>query len=120
MKHSLEDLKIYQVAIEISDTSWNIYCEIPKRLNDLSGQFIRASDSIGANIAEGYGRGTFKDRKHFLIIARGSLKECMYWLNLLIKRNLISVETGQKMQSLLDLESIMIMGYIKYLNSKIP
>jgi four helix bundle protein len=43
-------------------------------------QMVRAGDSIGANIAEGSGRGSFQDNRRFIRIARGSLYETMHWL----------------------------------------
>lgn len=38
-------------------------------------QQFASADSIAANIEEGYGRGSRKDYRHFLIIARGSAQE---------------------------------------------
>ncbi len=43
----------------------------------LTTQIIRSSRSITANIAEGYGRFTYTDTRHFFIIARGSATETM-------------------------------------------
>jgi four helix bundle protein len=43
-------------------------------------QLIRAADSIGANLAEAYGRGPFPDRRRFIFIARGSAYELEHWL----------------------------------------
>ncbi len=120
MGHSLKDLDVYQAALEICDISWDLYQEIPGRYYLTSGQFISAADSIGANIAEGYGRGTFKDRKHFLAIARGSLYETSFWLHQLLKRKLISASKADRLENLLVRESTLIMGYSRYLTSKIP
>ena len=53
-------------------------------------QIIKAADSIGANIAEGSGRGSDQDYKRFLRIARGSLNETRHWLRRAYKRNLLS------------------------------
>ncbi len=41
----------------------------------LEDQLVRAARSIGSNIAEGYGRYTYKDQIHFCVQARGSLFE---------------------------------------------
>ncbi len=41
----------------------------------LVSQQIASSDSIAANIEEGYGRRSQKDYAHFLVIARGSATE---------------------------------------------
>lgn len=45
-------------------------------------QIVRSADSIGANIAEGLGRGSFQDNRRFIKIARGSLNETQHWLRL--------------------------------------
>lgn len=82
----LKDLKIYQKALVISDKSWEIYqnfnWQIKKTIGD---QFITAIDSIGANIAEGYGRFHYLDRIKFYYNSRGSLLESLHWPELLIK-----------------------------------
>ena len=46
-------------------------------------QILRSSSSIGANIAEGYGRNSKKEFKQFLGIARGSALETEYWLEII-------------------------------------
>jgi four helix bundle protein len=51
-------------------------------------QLVRAADSIGANIAEGLGRGTLPDQRRFFLIARGSLHETEHWLELASQRGL--------------------------------
>jgi len=52
-------------------------------------QLVRAADSIGANIAEGLGRGTLADQRRFFRIANGSLKETEHWLELASRRGLL-------------------------------
>src|SRR5687767_6329342 len=42
-------------------------------------QLVRAAGSISANIAEGYSRGTVRDRKKYLEYALGSTRECVVW-----------------------------------------
>ena len=51
-------------------------------------QMIRSADSIGANIAEAYGRDTFKDRRRQLYVARGSAFELEHWLEIATARRL--------------------------------
>jgi four helix bundle protein len=53
-------------------------------------QLVRAADSIGANIAEGSGRGTDPEIRRFLRVARGSLYETQHWLRRAYRRKLLS------------------------------
>ena len=53
-------------------------------------QLVNSADSIGANIAEGTGRGSSADNRRFAKIARGSLFEVKHWLRRAFKRNLLS------------------------------
>lgn len=53
-------------------------------------QIIRSSDSVGANIAEGYGRYFFKDKLRFYYNARGSLLETKDWMAKITDRQIIT------------------------------
>ncbi len=46
-------------------------------------QIIRSAFSVGANIAEGFGKYKGKEYSRFLQIALGSARETEYWLELL-------------------------------------
>jgi four helix bundle protein len=56
----------------------------------IGDQFIRATDSVGANTAEGYGRFHYLDKIKFYYNARASLKESRHWIELIKERNLAS------------------------------
>jgi len=76
----LGDLKVYEMALTLSEVAWQIYQGLHQQDKYLFGsQFIRCIDSIGANIAEGYGRYHYKDRAKFYYNARGSLVEAKHW-----------------------------------------
>ncbi|MDE1966637.1 MAG: four helix bundle protein [Patescibacteria group bacterium] len=50
--------------------------KFPKeKLFGLAGQMRRSAVSITSNIAEGFGRRTYKDKAHFYYQARGSMSE---------------------------------------------
>ncbi|MFH0891345.1 MAG: four helix bundle protein [Candidatus Falkowbacteria bacterium] len=99
----LGDLEIYQIAVELSDLSWDIYERMEWQNKKIIGdQFIRATDSIGANIAEGYGRYHHKDKIKFYYNSRGSLLESKHWTLLLAKRKLISKTNYDKIMSKLE------------------
>ncbi|HAP00705.1 MAG TPA: four helix bundle protein [Bacteroidetes bacterium] len=93
MKYTLENLDVYNLAETFSDKIWNEVVNWKYFEKDTVGkQWVRSTDSISANIAEGYGRFTFKEDKRFLHISRGSLLESKSWLNKAARRNLISKE----------------------------
>lgn len=72
----------------------------------MGDQFIRSVDSVGANIAEGYGRFHYLDKNKFYYNARASLLESRHWAGLLFERILISPSQHQSVVELCD--SIMI------------
>jgi four helix bundle protein len=87
----IQDLDIYKLAEALSDKIWNDYDTWPTKVRLTIGlQIIRSSDSIAANLAEGFGRGTQKDKKRFFIIARGSFEETKAWLRKAARRKTIS------------------------------
>ena len=100
----LGKLDIYKLSVELSDMAWEIFNLPPKPLQfSIGDQMIRSIDSIGANIAEGYGRFHYKDSIKFYYNARGSLWESKHWLYLLHKRKLITRETFEKGIDLLNM-----------------
>ena len=95
MPTSFEDLRMLKVAEDIADTIYKVAMRWDEFPRDVVGkQIARAADSIGANIAEAYGRFHFGEKVQFLYYARGSLFETKYWLNRAAARELIaSAET---------------------------
>jgi four helix bundle protein len=76
MVKSYRDLKVWQKAIKLSLAIYRLTAEFPvEERYGLTSQIRRAGVSIASNIAEGYGRGTRKEYKQFLAIARGSTLE---------------------------------------------
>jgi four helix bundle protein len=88
---NFEKLQIYKLSEKLSDQIWKIVIGWDFLAKDTVGkQLIRAADSIGANIAEGSGRGTNPDLRRFLRIARGSLYETQHWLRRSYRRRLLT------------------------------
>ena len=65
-------------------------------------QLIRVADSIGANLAEGSGRGTDTEYKRFIRISSGSLYETRHWLRRAYKRKLLSQKHTETLTPLID------------------
>jgi four helix bundle protein len=79
---TFEDLRVLKSAEEISDSLWKKVVQWDEFAKDVVGkQMTSAADSIGANIAESFGRFNFGEKLQFLYYSRGSLFETKYWLN---------------------------------------
>ena len=111
---SLKDLEVYQLSRKLSKIGWNVYKNMDWQTKKVIGdQFIRAVDSIGANIAEGYSRYHYLDKVKFYYYARGSLGEsCEHWLELLQERELIQNEIFQEIKSTANKLSIKLNNFI--------
>ncbi len=89
-------MKVYQLSRELAHLVWNTV--IPwdflskKTIGD---QWIRSTDSISANIAEGYGRYFFNDTIKFYYYSRGSHFESHDWFCKAQERTLISPEQAK-------------------------
>jgi len=116
---SIDGLEVYNFSLKISDLAWKIYLELPKTYKyQIGSQFLDAADSIGANIAEGYGRYHYKESINFNNYARGSAFETRHWVNRLSSRQLIKAEYSDELGALLELTIKKINGYNNYLRSK--
>jgi four helix bundle protein len=73
---SYQDLKVWQVGLDLSVDCYQLTKAFPREeIYGIVSQIRRASVSIPANVAEGYGRASRGDYIRFLRIAQGSLKE---------------------------------------------
>jgi len=102
-KFRFQDLKIWQLAIQIADELFNIADDLEdKKLYRFADQLRGAGMSMSNNIAEGSGSDSKKDFKQFLNLARRSTFENANILILLQKRKLISEGSLDKLLSKLD------------------
>ena len=98
-----ETLRVYRLSEKLADLAWRIVRNWPEFDRKTSGsQLVRAADSIGANIAEGSGRGSFADNRRFVRMARGSLYECQHWLRRAWRRNLLKPEEVASLKAIID------------------
>ena len=101
-KSEFENLRVYQLAEELADKVWNIASKWSWFAKTTVGQQLaRAADSMGANIAEGNGKSSEKDRSRFFEIARGSALECAAIQDVLEIGEVLSVEENQKAKQML-------------------
>lgn len=78
---SLWKMEAYRLALFAVDLGWYDVTKLmqDRRTMALSDQLYRSLGSIGANLAEGYSRGTGKDRARFYEYALGSARESRDW-----------------------------------------
>lgn len=111
---SFEDLDVYRLAEDLGDRVWHIVIKWSRfAQNALGYQLVKAADSIGANIAEGFGRFHFAENRQFSRIARGSLYETRHWLRRAYKRGLLEEEAVNELRGLLEELAPRLNAYIK-------
>ena len=114
-----ENLRVYQLAEEIGDLVWETVIKWHRLAQDTTGkQLINSVDSIGANIAEGTGRGSFADNRRFAKIARGSLFEVKHWLRRAYKRQLLSETEVVLFKKLIEELTPKLSAYISSIGKK--
>ena len=119
-KTNFENLRIYQIAEQSSDSIWEVVKSWPSLAQDtVRKQMVRAADSIGANIAEGDGKGSQLDNRRFLLMARGSLYETKHWMRRATQRQLLTEPQQAHLQPMIDDLLPKLNAYLRWLNQKI-
>ncbi len=115
-----EELRVYQLAEELSDIIWSIVTKWDAFARDTVGkQLVKSTDSIGANIAEGEGRGSYQDNRRFIRIARGSLQETQHWLRRAFRRRLLKDREVETLKPILDKLAPTLNAYLRSIGSKV-
>jgi four helix bundle protein len=115
---SFEKLEVYQEARAFRIRVYKLAALLPQDEFKLKIQMRDAARSLTNCIAEGHGRFTFKDRRRFLIDARGSLQEIVDDINLCLDEHYAKPEHLEdlKHNALRVLKKIN--GYMKYLRNQ--
>ena len=120
-KTNFENLRVYLSAEQLADEVWNLVRNWDALARDTVGkQLVRAADSIGANIAEGSGRGSNQDYRRFLRIARGSLCETQHWLRRAFRRRLLASKEVELLKALVDQLGPALNAYLRSIGHKCP
>ena len=90
-------------------------CKTHRLNNAVERQLQRASLSVMLNIAEGNGRFTKPDQRHFYVMARSSAFECSAIFDLLLSMNIVDEKTITKFQGALNELSAILYTMIKNL-----
>jgi len=105
MYKTIDQMRAYHLAMSLGEQIWHLTQEWSYFAKDTVGkQIVRCTDSIAANIAESHGRHFKRERKQFLIYARGSGIETLCFIQKCEQRKLISPATAESMRK--DLAAI--------------
>ncbi|SRR5260370_10923952 len=119
VRTNFENLNVYRLSEELADFAWEIAIKWNSFARDTVGkQLVRAADSVGANIAEGSGRGSHKDNRRFVRTARGSLYETQHWLRRAYRRELLTKDQVVELKRIVENLAPMLNGYLKSIGKK--
>ncbi len=108
-----KDLRIWQQSIEMVTSLYKVTMTFPKdELFGLVSQIRRAAVSVPSNIAEGYARGTDREKLHFLRMSSGSMSEIETQL-------MLSLNLGYMSQDSYNEQSERVTSVWKQLNALI-
>jgi four helix bundle protein len=114
---NFEKLQVYKLAENLADGIWDVVRRWDYFAKDTVGkQIVKAADSIGANIAEGTGRGTLEDNRRFIRMARGSLYETQHWLRRAYKRSLLNKQQIALLKPIISELSPKVNAYYRSVN----
>jgi four helix bundle protein len=116
-----DELEVYRAAERLADEVWVIVRKWePFARNTVGAQLVRAADSIGANIAEGCGRQSFRDNQRFVKIARGSLNETRHWLRRAYRRKLLTADQVNALKPVLEALPKRLNAYRRSIGPQMP
>jgi len=120
-KTNFVQLHIYRLSESLADEIWRIVIRWNYFAKDTVGiQIVKAADSVGANIAEGSGRGTDQELRRFLRISRGSLYETRHWLRRAFKRNLLTEDEVKRILPIINELTPKLNAYLASIGSFRP
>jgi four helix bundle protein len=118
-KGGFRELEVWKEARQFRISISELVKKFPdKEKYKLTDQLLRASRSISANVAEGYGRFHYKENIQFCRQARGSLMECLDHLTCALDETYITSETFVNYEKHHDKILKMLNGYILYLKNR--
>jgi four helix bundle protein len=117
---NFEKLQVYQLSEKLADGIWKVVLGWNSFAKDTVGkQIVRAVDGVGANIAEGSGRGSLQDNRRFVRMARGSLYETIHWLRRAYTRKLLSSAEVKALRALIEELSPKLNAYLRSVDQRV-
>ena len=120
-KFSFENLEVYNAAKELVVEVYKLQRKFPREeLFALGDQIRRSASSITSNIAEGSGRGSYKEKIHFVEIAFGSMTESFSQLQIAVGLGYLSENEIENMRPLYNRVAALLSLLRRSFESKLP
>ncbi|MCF7844382.1 MAG: four helix bundle protein [Kiritimatiellales bacterium] len=111
---SFTDLEAWKEAMNFVEEVYKITADFPKSEQyGITNQLRRASTSVVANIAEGFGRYSYAEKAQRYVIARGECSEVKAFLLVATRVKLISKEEIHHLLELNDKVGRLLSGLIQ-------
>ena len=121
MKRAHTELEAWKQSMKLVKSIYQDTKDFPREEQfGLTSQIRRAAVSIPANIAEGAARGTQREFKQFLIIARGSLSELETLLLIARDEDFVSGDAFTELDQQTARVSTLLSGLLRSLQSPSP
>lgn len=112
--NDFNDLEVYQLARDLTKWVYEITRDFPNEEKfGITSQLRRATSSVGANIAEGFGRYHYKENIQFCRNARGSLSEIKHFMMTSLDLGYVDEDIYKEFQEKYDKLKIKLNNYIK-------
>jgi len=116
---AFEDLRVYRLAEKLADEIWSVVAGWDSFAKSTVGkQLVDAGDSVGSNIAEGAGRGSYRENRRFVRISRGSLYEVKHFLRRAYCRKLIDEEGVKTIRPIIDELAPTLNAYLQSIGTR--
>jgi len=116
----LNDIGAYTIAFNLSNEVWDVVVKWDHFAKDTVGkQWVRAIDSISANVAEGFGRYGKRDKINFYRYSFGSIHESLDWTEKALRRSLISKPQYDRIMTMLQQLPREVHALIKFTDAKL-
>ena len=110
---SFRDLEAWKVGLGLVIEIYQLTKKLPKEEQfGLTAQMRKASTSVLANIAEGFGRYTYPDKANKFTIARGECNEIEAFVYIIVELKFVTSEDVKKVLELIDHEEKLLSGLI--------
>ena len=118
---SYRDLRVWQEAMTLAEECYRLTASFPREeIFGMTAQMRRASSSVAANIAEGYGRDSKGAYAQFLKVAQGSLKELETLLLLSVRVQLTAEAVALPLLTRCDALGRMLRSLIRSIEKSAP